>query len=399
MIALEGMPMVRRWEQARTYSEAEFARRRALVRGLMAERGAEALLILMPASEAYDAWLLGEHNLDGVAVSADGAVLGLTAQAYPPKARELFHGAFFAPPQDTAFTDDPDALMRRLSGAKRIGLINPGAMTHAVAQQLERVAPGATLVDMTLEVAIRKNVKSAEEKAAIAAAGRVHERVMLAMPQVLRQGRSVRDVSNDITAMMCQMGSGDALIHAFLINYGPSDAPAYPLRMNPWPGEIFRARDRAMVLLETNGPGGHCTAIGRFFCLGEPDPGFSEVIDMTIRTQRYATSLLKPGATLREVARQTQRFVEGNGWETAADQCFMHGLGANLYEQFAVGDISQDTPLLTDCFMHAHPVVKRHFPRLGPDALDHQFILDAFLVSEEGGVRTNNVPQKLFIVE
>ena len=55
------------------------------------------------------------------------------------------------------------------------------------------------------------------------------------------------------------------------------------------------------MLLETNGPGGHITAIGRFFSIGKPSKGYRDAVDISIRSQDLArsTPLSESAATIQ----------------------------------------------------------------------------------------------------
>ena len=55
------------------------------------------------------------------------------------------------------------------------------------------------------------------------------------------------------------------------------------------------------MLLETNGPGGHITAIGRFFSIGKPSKGYRDAVDISIRSQDLASStpLSESAATIQ----------------------------------------------------------------------------------------------------
>ena len=393
----EHCTMVHRYEQVRVYTPKEFERRWALAREVAAKAGCGALLVCGPSAEGLDQYLADVRGLSAVILPLRGGAVGILRGRLDRgdgslQIREVTH------PDIRVLKDYPGGTLADLLGpaGSRVAVAFPGAMSAILRDALDEVLPGTELVDVTLPLTVARAAKSEEDLRCIALANRVHEQAMLAMPQVIRVGRTFRDVSNDITELLCSLGSGNALIHAFLICVGPMDGPADMRAFFPAPGRVFEPGDRMQVLMETNGPGGHVTAIGRFFCLGEPTESWQKLVDMCIRAQDFAVSMLKPGERLTNIVRQTRRFIEGCGWETN-DQCFMHGMGYHMYEQYAINDMTEDVPLCDGAFLHAHPVIKRRYP--GMDWVEPFHHLDAYLVGPEGGVCTNHVPRKLFVLD
>ena len=397
--------MYERFEQVQVFTHMEYERRWALCRQVMERNDCEAMIVFDAFKEAYDQWMVGERFLQYAFISRNDSVVGIIGDgvsSHSQSSEPCYQHMPLRKPiipvhPNIRFTEQFDLeLLAGKAGkpSRNIAIVFPDLMSKEFYDAVTSRYPNIRFVDVTLEMSLDKSVKSDEEIQAIANANRVHEKIMLSVPHLLRQGRSVREIVNEITHMITTLGSGVGPIHTFMIEFGPQDGPSARCDMLPYPGYVLKKGDRGMVLLETNGPGGHVTAIGRYFTLGEPIREFQDTIDMTIKTQNFATAMLRPGVSLAEIARETRKFVEGNGFETN-DQCFMHSLGYFYYEQCGINDISEHEPLRKNMFQHAHPVIKRRFP----GAVDNQFILDAFLVGEEGGIRTNNIPQKLFVIE
>lgn len=398
--------MVERYEQVQTYSKKEFARRWALTRKVMQENGCEALIVCSAAMEGFDQWLTGVRNAAVAVVPMEGEVTAVlswrvwdgkvaNAQSNCHRIRRNAVEAVY----DGIAVDQAFDVRRlgRLGRAPRIGLIHGESMTAMLKDHLAEALPEAAYVDLKLPLSLARAVKSPEELTAIRRASRTHEKAMSACMQLIRPGRTLRDVSHDIMQAICLAGAGNALIHAFIINIGGQDQGNDMRACFPFPGRMFAYGDRLFVLLETNGPGGHITAVGRFFSIGEPSKGFRDAVTMCMRSQELAASMLKPGETLSRIARETGRYIEAHGYGTAWDQCFMHGMGYFMYEQYALHDITSDLPLQENVMLHAHPVVKRFFPACAePETMHH---LDAYIVTPQGGQPTNRTPRELFVIE
>lgn len=382
---LQNLQMQNRYEQVRLYSPDEFERRWRVARGVMQAHECRAMLVFNPFFEGYDQWIADTRGLNLVLVKENGTVIGeWMRKAFALQEEQPTHSAI-------EIVSDMQPILRNL-GVRRVAAVNPNAMTVVQREALK----GIELIDVTLEMAVERAVKSDEEIMAIRSANRIHEKAMLAMQQILRPGRTFRDVSCDISGTMMDMGSGNGLMHAFLISLGKQDEPQDKRAIFKAPGRMFEYGDRMMVLLETNGLGGHCTAIGRFFSIGEPSEGFREAVDMCVRAQTFAVSMLRPGIRLTDIVRETRKFIEESSWETN-DQCFMHGMGYHMYEQMAINDITEGIPLRKNMMLHAHPVVKRRYPGFAEKEPLHN--LNAYLVGEEGGVCLNNIEKNLFVVE
>lgn len=381
---LQELRMLDRYEQVRLYTPAEFERRWQVVRRVMQARDCRALAVFSPSFEGYDQWLADVRGLNLVIVPESGAVQGeRTRGAFAPSIEPLTHA-------EIEIAADLTQVLRGLRG-ERVAVVNPAAMTVSQCEALGN----AELVDVTLDISVERAVKSAEEILAIRSANRIHEKAMLAMQQILRPGRTFRDVSNDISGAMMTLGSGNGLMHAFIISLGRQDEPHDMRPFFEAPSRSLEYGDRMMILLETNGLGGHCTAIGRFFSIGEPSKGFQAAVNMCVRAQTFAVSMLKPGTRLSDIVRETRRFIEDCGWETN-DQCFMHGMGYHMYEQLGINDITENIPMRANMMLHAHPVIKMPFPGFTEKEPLHN--LNAYLVSDAGGVCLNNVEQNLFVV-
>ena len=254
-------------------------------------------------------------------------------------------------------------------------------------------------MDITLAIDEFKVVKSDEERELIREANLMHEKLLWAAPMVVRQGRSVKDINNDLLHMSIEMGSGGHFIHLFMM-CGGMDEPMHPpmdARREAWPGRVLNRGDRAFLLLETNGIGGHYTAIGRWVCLGEPSESFARTWDMAVRAQKNAGRLMVPGKTFRQVADENRKFIEGCGFETN-DQNYLHSLGYVYGERPYLNDVSENCPIREGMCYIAHPIIRRYYPELGPGVKDDCFALDTYHITANGGVRANAFPQELIVV-
>ena len=399
---LKNYPMLNRYVQTETYSQGEYERRWALLQRIMKEKNCSALIVFSPIFEGYDQWIAGVRGLEYVVVSQEGDILGIRSVNMPEfRSDEINSRRLPLYPVHPRIRIAEHFDFEMLAGClrkwgPRIASINAGKMSADFVDVLRQECNAVEWVDITLEAAVEKAVKSTEEIRSIRSANLAHEKAMGAMRYYLRQGRTFHEVSCDVAHVLGEQGAGNGLMHAFLINVGRQDEPSSLQAFTPYPGYRFAYGDRLMVLMETNGAGNHCTAVGRFFSIGEPSEDFRKATEACSEAQDFAASRMKPGVTLTEIVRDTRRFIESHGWETN-EQCFMHSMGYHMYEQYAVDDITANVPLRENVFLHCHPVIRRHFPGTGRTELMHQ--LNPYLVGREGGVLMNRAPREIQIVE
>lgn len=413
---LYGKPMVQSYEQVEFFSESEYARRHALMREIMAQEEIDLLLILDAPQDAFDQWLTGQRLLGQIIIPKDDEITGfflaecapadsvLPVSGTPDFRRYLFRQPGPAQAHGVHFRDCADAHALAEFVARyaphTLGLVHPEALSFSQRKALKESLPHAQWKDVTVPVSLRKSVKSSEEIAAIGIANRIHERIMLAMPQVLRQGRTVFDIQNEITWMLHAMGSGNTLVHHWMIMPGDQtgESDPGPSKVN-YPGYRLKAGDRVMVLLESNGPGGHHVAIARHFTLGPVHETYRKIVDVAARTQAFAATMLKPGENLRNIANSVRTFIEQNGCVTC-DQNFMHGLGLTYFEPYSLNHYSESLPLPENAFLHAHPIVRTFLSDAAGRRYRYEsFVLDTFLVKPEGGLRTTTLPHNIIQIE
>ena len=414
---LNGKRMIDRYEQVDFFSENEYRRRQALVRDVMKKNDVDLALILFASQDAFDQWLTGRRLLEELIVPAEGEITGVLLGDYDPSIfidylsesenpdsqRAVFRPAEKPSAPDTvlvdAMTGPQLASYIARYAPKRVGLINPDAMTIPLRDSLQAALPSCEWVDITQEMSLKKVIKSEEEISAIHTSNLIHERIMQAMPQVLRQGRYIFDIQNEITDMLHQLGSGNTLVHHWIIMAGDQTGESDPsITMEPWPGYRLKAGDRAMILLESNGPGGHHVAIARHFTLGPACEEYRRIVDVAAQAQAFAASQMQPGQNLREIARKTCEFIESTGY-VSCDQNFMHGLGLTYFEPYSLNHWSETIPLEENVFLHAHPIVRTFLHDETHTYRYESFVLDTFLVKPGGAVRTTSLPHNIIEIE
>ena len=408
-----GKNMVCRYEQVELFSPAEYRRRINGVVQLMKQRGVQVVLFPECAEETYDHWLTGRTPLDLVAVLEDGSCFGvlyseLDESGLPegPTDYGRYHmqrQAYEVPCDGVEFINRlPDERLADLIAAarpERIGLVLPDHLNAGLYDALTARLPGVEFVDLTLDIALFKAVKSDEEVYAIRQSATVQKKVFDALPQMLRLGRSVRDVDREIAYYLNELGCS-GVVHGGVHYKGNMDTPAIGMGGQN-PDALLRPSDRVFVMFEANGPGHQHVAFGRHFVFGEPSEEFAKAIAFAVRSHQFAVDLMKPDSlTLAQIAVKTRKFCNRNGYELMerVGWNWMHSMGAYYYEQYSLEDYSEDEPLRSNILLHCHPVTFRTYPNIDPNLREDQFVLNTYLITDQGAQDLSGIPLDLIVL-
>ncbi|MDY3917933.1 MAG: M24 family metallopeptidase [Candidatus Limivivens sp.] len=408
---LTGRKMLERFEQVLVFGEEEMERRWALARQVMQEQEADYLIVLEGSYEGYNHWFMGNRECEAILVPKEGnliVVLGREVsqeEVYQPE-RPVNSEKWIArkPVQpvhsNLRFVDTFDA-RDILSGCEkksglRIAMIHPEVLKNTWYENMKAVLGEFICFDIGLALDAVRVIKGEEETYLIRQVNKMNEKLMAAAGQIIRPGRSLKEITDEFQYLAMRLGSGGHFVHVFCLNCGPQDEPsADGMARRPYPGLVMQQGDKVFVLIETNGPGGHYSALGRYCILGEPSAEMKRYWDMAVKAQKNAAKMMKPGVSVREIADKNYEYITGCGFLTN-QQNYLHSLGFQYGEQPYLNAPSENTPLQAGMHYIAHPVIQRPYP--GTDAMDGIFALDTYFVTEEGGVRANDFPQELIVL-
>ncbi|MDO5422110.1 MAG: M24 family metallopeptidase [Eubacteriales bacterium] len=408
---LTGRTMLERFEQVLVFGEKEMERRWALARQVMREAQADYLIVLEGSYEGYNHWFIGNRECEAILVPKEGAitvVLGRDVEnegVYRTERPTDFEKWIARKPvqavhPELRFVDTFDArdILRDCEKKEplRIAMIHPEVLRNTWYENMKAVLGNFTYFDIGLELDAVRVVKSEEETYLIRQVNKMNEKLMAAARTIVRPGRSLKEITDEFQYLAMRLGSGGHFVHVFCVNCGPQDEPSPDgMKRQPYPGFVLRQGDKIFILIETNGPGGHYSALGRYCILGEPSPEMKKYWDMAVKAQKNAAKMMKPGVSVREIADKNREYITSCGFLTN-DQNYLHSLGFQYGEQPYLNAPSEHTPLRAGMHYIAHPVIQRPYP--GTDAMDGIFALDTYFVTEEGGVRANDFPQELIVL-
>lgn len=406
-----GKNMVNRYEQVELFSAAEYRRRLAGVRQVMREQEVDTALFLECSEETADHWLTGTRFLDLMIVPASGTAWGVcmneldagfgTADA--GFQHTLLHRNPVPPCEEFELLLQPSAaeLADRIAAGRphRIGLISPVNMPAALYDAIMARLPGMEFSDISIPIARFRSVKSDEELYAIRQSRNIQVKVMEALPQIMRLGRTLGDMQHEISSLFIELGA-TGVRNGNLHYCGPMDAPP------DGPGDMQQDHklaygDRYNALFEVNGPGHQHIAFERHYAIGEPTPAYAKSVADAIDVHNYAVSLMKPDSlTLGQIAVKTRKYCNRHGLELheSLGWNWMHGMGAFFYDQYALEDFTEDEPLQAGIILHCHPLIYRYYPELGRNVRDSLHLVNTYRITPDGAEDLVGLPKDLIVL-
>jgi Xaa-Pro aminopeptidase len=328
-------------------SLAELERRWSLVRRRMRELDIDALVVQnssdwvggyirwfsnQPATNGYPTSLVfpretgmslieqgpfgGLKESSDAELRATGVARRLTTPSYPSVA---YTGGYDA--------DIVAAELRRL-GAQRVGFVAPAAMYHSFGQRLREVLSASVPVDATDLVDRIKAIKSAEERAQIRQVATMQDEVMGRVLKFVRPGLRDFEVAAYAQYMAQQLGSEQGIYLCSSAQRGQ----AASFRPRSMQGRTLRVGDVFSLLIENNGAGGFYTELSRLMVLGKVPQELADAHAAVLDAQRFALSLLKPGAACREIFAQHNAYLSARGLPQE-QRVSMHGMGYDMVER------------------------------------------------------------------
>jgi Xaa-Pro aminopeptidase len=217
--------------------------------------------------------------------------------------------------------------LRRL-GAKRVGFVAPAAMYHSFGLRLRETLSALELVDATNLVDRIKAIKSAEERELIRQVAGMQDEVMRQVLQFLRPGLKDFEIAAFAQYTAQQLGSEQGI---YLCSSAPHGQAA-SFRPRSMQGRTLQQGEVFSLLIENNGAGGFYTEMSRLMVLGKVPQELADAHAAVLDAQRYALSLLKPGASCKEVYAQHNAYLHEHGLPQER-RVSMHGMGYDMVER------------------------------------------------------------------
>lgn len=379
----------------------ELERRRQAVRQIMKEKKIAVLMANDMVREGYFQWFLGagisERPTEEILiVPAEGAMtICLTSECFSDEQQRGYQKLDATNSQDARFGDAINApalyyryLADELKENKKVGILIPGSLRKTVKDYLEEKIPGLEWVDLTCEVNELKAVKSTAELEILQSVAEVHDRLFGAVGCMAIPGRTEGDLVKELRYRMYEMGCGgedvtrNAVIHLTSAKDGETEKAEELL----YPGRVIKEGDRINLKAQCVLYDDFYGVLGRCFVLGEASPQTKADWDALVSVQDYAASLLKPGATLAEVAAQVAAYRSSHGMPEDESN-FLYGVGHTAGEAPHLTN-QADMKLKEGMVLAVAPEYER-------EGCETMYCADLYRITETGAVRMNAFPRKV----
>lgn len=224
--------------------------------------------------------------------------------------------------------DDPYALVLELL-ARRPELSRVVAVADAVpALHLVPLLDRGLGVRLATDVLRRlRMVKDAAELDELRAAGAAIDRVHARVPEILRVGRTEREVADDIAAAIVEEGHTEAAF--VIVGSGPHGADPH----HEVSDRVIEAGD--VVVVDIGGPlaSGYNSDCTRTYALGEPAPEIVEQYAVLERAQRASVDAVRPGVTAEAIDAAGRDLLTAAGLREFFLHRTGHGIGLSVHEE------------------------------------------------------------------
>jgi Xaa-Pro aminopeptidase len=386
----------------KTVSTAELERRWKAAREVMRERKIDYLVLRQdeewlggyirwfsdfPARESYPFTVIFPVD-DGMTTIACGNFP--PSDYFPPQwaARGIKQrlGAPYFPSMHYTGTMDAElavGVLKEKKGAT-IGLVGRTSIPITFYEYITGHLPGYKFVDATDYIDNLKVIKSPEEIEFIKETAGLQDEAMEHVRKSIRPGRRDFEIFAEAQYAMSIRGSSRQLI---LVGSNPKGV-VIRWQVRHFQNRVIREGDQINVLIETNGPGGFYTEIGRVFSLGKPAQALQDAMGTAIEAQKVSLKLLKPGADPKELWDANNEFLQKRGY-LPERRLYAHGQGYDLVERPA---IRFDEPMKIQAGMNltVHP--------WAINDLAWSVVTDNYLITETGVSACLHKTQKEVIV-
>src|SRR5579859_2231858 len=299
-----------------TFSDAEFERRLAGLREIMAEKELDAVVLTSYQSIKYYSDFLFTYfgrSYALVVTKDDQVTVTANIDAGMPWRRSYGENIVYTDwRRDNFYFGLEEALRERGITAKRLG-IEDDTVPQLQRERLAAAFPGAVLVDVSQAAMRQRMIKSAEEIEVIKHGARIGDLGGEAIKAAIREGISEYEVA---------LIGTEAMVHEIARTFPGSEirdtwvwfqsgintdgAHNWATTRKLQKGDILSLNCFPMT-------SGYYTALERTMFLGQPDARSLELWNINVEVHKRGLELIKPGAVCKDIAAELNEIYIGHG--------------------------------------------------------------------------------------
>lgn len=290
--------------------------------------GIDALLITPGPDLLY---LTGYHaialeRLTCLVVPADGEPMLVAPDLEVPAAKASPLGVVGVPIRGWAETDDPYALVATLV-PRAVTVALADSMTAGAVLRLRDAMPNAHQQLGGPVLRELRMIKSVQEIEYLRQAGRAIDSVHEQVPDLLRPGRTEREVGDDIAEAI--LAAGHTTVDFVIVASGPNGASPHH--------EVSDRRvtvgDTVVVDIGGTMETGYCSDSTRTYALGNAPDDFLGYYAVLLEAQRRAVESVRPGVTAESVDTVARDAITEAGYGDRFIHRTGHGIGLETHEE------------------------------------------------------------------
>jgi Xaa-Pro aminopeptidase len=292
-----------------------------------ADAGTDALLIA-PGPDlryltGYDAIAL--ERLTCLVIPATGDAQLVAPRLVVPAAEASPIGGLEVTIHGWAETDDPYALVASLIPEARDVALSNMMPAHAVLR-LRDAMPSVRQRTAGPIIGSLRVVKSQHEIDELRHAGRAIDRVHEQVADLLRPGRSEREVAEDIGEAI--LDAGHESVDFVIVGSGPNAASPH----HDVSDRQLQIGDVVVVDIGGSLPSGYCSDSTRTYAIGHAPPEFVAYYDVLKQAQATAVAAVRPGVSAESIDAAARSLITDAGFGDQFIHRTGHGIGLETHE-------------------------------------------------------------------
>lgn len=301
------------------------------LRKAMAEKGVECLLVSQPENRRYLSGFTGSAGV--LIITADHALLASDFRYYEQVRQQ-------APDFELVeITDSTQAALAAVLGrlgVNQVGFESQDLTVETYGQWRDAIggvewAPTSGMVERL------RQIKDADEIAAIERAVRLADEAMSHIYDWLRPGMTEREVSWELEVYMRSHGA-EKLSFTTIVGSGPNGAMSHAVTSD----RPIQVGDPVVIDMGCV-VDGYCSDLTRSFCLGKADDHYQAVWKCVLQAQLAAEGAIRAGLPGVEADAVARRLIYGAGYEGKFGHGLGHGVGLAIHEGPRASMTSKDT--------------------------------------------------------
>jgi Xaa-Pro dipeptidase len=208
---------------------------------------------------------------------------------------------------------------------KTVG-IEPTQFRYLEMQYIQQAAPNVQFTSAESCIAQMRMRKDAQEKSAMQAAIQISEQALLAALKQFNVGMTELEFSSELLMQMLRAGA-ESLAFGTIVSGGPNSANPHAV-----PGNRPIQSGDLLVIDYGAMKDGYCADITRTFGVGEIEPEFEKIHQITQAANAAARAFARPGVRAGDVDTAAREVIEAAGYGAYFTHRVGHGLGMEGHE-------------------------------------------------------------------